>query len=162
MTTVRELVCPKCGGRMRAYERSEMIVEAMRGLPRHLPRSGGTRAACGRWGRGLVRQDRSAIGPAWGPSWRFAWRPAWWPGKTDLTLGDPRSTRRESRLGNLLWPPRSRACRRATMRPTWRLEHWRERTCRQRESEDARRTCASRTNLCVKPRSATCASRTVG
>ena len=27
MTTVRELVCPKCGGRMRAYERSEMIVE---------------------------------------------------------------------------------------------------------------------------------------
>ena len=27
MTTARELVCPKCGGRMRTYERSEIVVE---------------------------------------------------------------------------------------------------------------------------------------
>ena len=27
MTTARELVCPKCGGRMRTYERNEIVVE---------------------------------------------------------------------------------------------------------------------------------------
>jgi Zn-finger nucleic acid-binding protein len=27
MTAMRELLCPKCGGRMRSYERSEILVE---------------------------------------------------------------------------------------------------------------------------------------
>jgi Zn-finger nucleic acid-binding protein len=101
MATMRDLVCPKCGGRMRTYERSEMIVEQCedcRGifldhgeLERLVEAEGG--GWSGRIAQPAAREeDRGGVSRDDRPSGHREDRP---------DPRDPRSTRRESRLGGL-------------------------------------------------------------